>query len=212
MQIDPPDADVARLFDACELIVFKSVRLAHFAALSALPIHDKALWKKLKSRDALAPIKVLDKHPLRVWTDSHKQAAAIQTMIRETEDDVRRRVRRWFPAKTLYAEMHSWRFTVTKDEPLHFDVYAERVTSPVIRVFVNLDTEPRLWDVGTVARGPDAGTYDPVYKARIDREPSERIAFDPGDVWIVDSRRVAHAIIHGRRAAMFSFETEPQPS
>ena len=208
MIFDPPDSDVAELFDAAELIVFKSFRLSNFTALSELPVHRIALWKKLKSRDALAPIKSFDdKHALRVWTSKLERAVEIQAMVRETEDEIRGLMQRWFPEKKYGHEMHSWRYTVTKDEPLHFDVYAERVVSSVIRLFVNLDTEPRIWDVGTVALSKDSGVYDPGYRARIDDSPVQRVSFDPGDVWLVDSRRVSHAIIYGRRAAMFSFET-----
>ena len=208
MIVDPPDSDVAGLFDAGELIVFKSVRLSHFTALSELPIHEVAIHKKLKSKNALPPIKSFDSgHPLRVWASTLERAVEIQSMLRETEDEIRGLMQRWFPEKKYGPEMHSWRYTVTKDEPLHFDVYAERVVSAVIRIFVNLDTEPRIWDMGTVALSKDSGVYDPGYRARIDDSPVKRVSFDPGDVWIVDSRRVSHAIIYGRRAAMFSFET-----
>jgi hypothetical protein len=115
-----------------------------------------------------------------------------------------------FPAIKLGAEINSWRYTLTLDEPLHFDEYAGRVTKRVIRVFVNLDIAPRVWDVGPIATDKDRGTYDPVYKARISKGPSERIEFAPGQMWLIDSRRVAHAIIYGRRAAMFSFEIDGQ--
>jgi hypothetical protein len=202
---DPPDAEVARLFDACELIVFKSIRLSNFKALSELPIHDVALWKKMKSKNALLPFD--GKHPLRVWTTDAGRAKEIQAMLKKTEDEARGLMRRWFPKKKYGPEMHSWRYTITKDEPLHFDVYAERVVSPVVRFFVNLDTEPRVWDIGTTAVSKDSGTYDPGYRARINEGPVQRVSFDPGDLWIVDSSRVSHAIIYGRRAAMFSFET-----
>ena len=208
MIVDPPDSDVAGLFDAGELIVFKSVRLSHFKALSELPVHEVEVQKKLKSKNALPEIKDFhDRHPLRVWTSSLGRALEIQAMLRETEEEIRGLMQRWFPEKKYGPEMHSWRYTLTKDEPLHFDVYAERVVSSVIRLFVNLDTEPRIWDVGTVALSKDSGVYDPGYRARIDDSPVQRVSFDPGDVWLVDSRRVSHAIIYGRRAAMFSFET-----
>lgn len=181
--------------------------LTHLAALSTLPVHTVQRWKKLKSKIALEPVSDIRTHALSVWTRDPDRARGIQKILRETEDEVRACMMRWFPGVRLGAEMHSWRYTLTQDEPLHFDVYADRVTTPVIRLFVNLDNEPRVWDVGPLDDGTD-GFHDQGYKARVLKESAtERISFAPGSAWLVDSERRAHAIIYGRRAAMFSFET-----
>lgn len=210
MIVSPADSEVASHFSCCELVMWPTLSLTHIVALSRLPIHEVPLWKKLKSRDALEPISKISKHSLSVWTGDLQEALVIQKMLTQTENEIRALVRLWFPKAVLSVEMHSWRYMVTENEPLHFDVYAERVKSPVIRVFINLDTIPRIWDIGPTDDGSDS-FYDPVYKARILKKPTKRIEFAPGSAWLVDSRRVAHAIIYGRRAAMFSFETRLDP-
>ena len=35
------------------------------------------------------------------------------------------------------------------------------------------------------------------------------IYFDPGDIWIVDSRLISHQIFYGRRAISIDFFVEP---
>jgi hypothetical protein len=205
---DPQDSDVQRLFFGDALLLFTEPRLTRLRELSALAIHAVERWKKMKSRDALATVKDLKAHPLSVWAKDRDSAAEIQSIMRQTEDEVRQYVRRWFDGVELGAELNSWRYTMTRDEPLHFDEYASRVNCVVVRVFVNLDTEPRIWNLGPVATPEDSGTYDPIYKARLSKGPSSRLEFAPGQMWVVDSRRVAHAIIYGRRAAMFSYEVK----
>jgi hypothetical protein len=207
----PPDSAVETLVRQGHLALFPDLPLSELELLRTLPMHAVERWKKLKSRDVLAPLPdaIGDKHPISVWTRDKAQAQRIQTALRVTENEVRALMQRWFPSVQFKAELHSWRYTLTKDEPLHFDAYAERVKAPVLRLFLNLDTQPRVWDLGPIA-GSEAerGTYDPVFKANlISGVPVERVEFAPGSAWIVESYRVAHAIIFGRRAAMFSFET-----
>lgn len=187
---NPFFAEVAAHYHACRLIVFDNLLLTHLSALRALSIHGSERFKKLKAKDAFLPIRELPRHALGVWTLDRKRAAAIQEMLRDNEAEIREYVRAWFPDAELGDEMHSWRYTVTKDEALHYDQYADRVNEKVVRVFINLDTEPRVWHVG---------------------DEAELIEFAPGAVWLVDSRRVAHAIVYGRRAAMFSFQLRGVP-
>lgn len=211
IHINPRGNAVEPLVREGHLVLFSSMPFTHLKVLRQLPIHSIERWKKFKSRDALSRV-TAPNHPLFQlgWAASIPAAERIQRVLRETEVEARNFMRGWFPSTQLYAELHSWRYTVTKDEPLHFDTYAERVTTPVLRLFVNLDTEPRVWDVGPISYSEkDRGTFDPVYKANVIKDvPVERVEFPPGSAWVVESYRVAHAIIHGRRAAMFTFETE----
>lgn len=206
MIVSPADSEVAAHFGAGELVMWPALSLVHVDALARLPVHAVEKWKKLKSRDALAPVVAMGAHALSVWTRNTAEARVIQGILIDTQDEIRALVCAWFPSSTLGAELHSWRYTLTENEPVHFDVYADRVQRRVIRVFVNLDTVPRIWDVGPIDDGTD-GFFDQVYKARVLKQPpTERIEFAPGSAWIVDSQRFAHAIVYGRRAAMFSFE------
>lgn len=207
MIISPPDSEVASLFRDGELVMWPKLTLKHMGELSRLPVHNVQRWKKLKSRDALSAVGDISNHALSVWTRDADEARIIQRMLKDTEDEMRAFVQSLFPTVKLGDEMHSWRFTVTKNEPLHFDVYAERVRTPVIRIFLNLDDKPRVWDIGPLDDGSD-GYMNAEYRARVLLHATpKRFEFPPGSAWMVDSRRVAHAIIFGRRAAMFSWET-----
>lgn len=201
-------SEVPTIYNRGGLIVWNNIRLSYLKDLQSFPVHSVEKWKKLKSRDALAPIGGdMKRHALQVWTMDKWAAEVIQRILRVTENEIRHLVNEWYGWERLGAELHSWRYTLTKNEPLHFDVYADRVDQKVLRVFVNLDTEERIWDVGPIDEiGIDA-KYDPVYKARVLKGVNvQRITFEPGTIWAVDSQRVSHAIIYGRRAAMFSYQ------
>jgi hypothetical protein len=124
-----------------------------------------------------------------------------------------------------------WRLKVTLNENLHFDTYKDTEVFPdhFARMFINLDTQPRIWHTSY--------TVDEIYAKfgrKVSREIVEKASsnrfwrelnhaafgkgnewwdgsprhiayFDPGDVWVVDSRQVSHQIYYGRRAISIDF-------
>lgn len=121
------------------------------------------------------------------------------------------------------------RFTLrcapTFNENLHFDVYKDDIETHHFRVFVNLDSAHRIWHtswrlsdvlerMGELPRddllslSPGGlvkklnfhvfGGLNNIYEET--GQPRHLAYFDSGEVWFVDSRKIAHQIFYGRRA------------
>lgn len=133
-----------------------------------------------------------------------------------------------FPAYDSFRLVPSIRLTRTLFENLHWDNHSIEDDFHQARIFANLDTRPRIWHVGH--RFPDwirmhydeydLGRFagkDPnllidfvtgevlggTRKTWMDNEPRHRIAFDPGEVWLGESRRISHQIYYGEAAMVY---------
>ncbi len=125
-----------------------------------------------------------------------------------------------------------FRLNTTMAENMHLDTYKEPSDFHFARMFINLDNQPRIWHTSwrasdVIARYADraqpewfSGDLNQLW-SRIsssvfgessqdcwDKEPRHIAFFDPGDVWIVDSRQVAHQIFYGRRAVSIDFAVD----
>lgn len=123
-----------------------------------------------------------------------------------------------------------WRLNTTMNENMHVDVYSEEKDEHFARMFVNLDTQPRIWHTSwtiddildrldgrlsekTIREASRADLWREIALTLFGESPAEwwddqprHVAyFDPGDIWIVDSRQVAHQIFYGRRALSIDF-------
>lgn len=124
-----------------------------------------------------------------------------------------------------------WRIQTIYNENLHFDTYAEKeFPDHFARMFINLDNQPRIWYTSFTAdeaferfgkalsteviESPSDAWYWHRFSTSVfgknsrdwwDGQPRHIIYFDPGDVWVVDSRQVAHQIFYGRRAVSIDF-------
>jgi hypothetical protein len=123
-----------------------------------------------------------------------------------------------------------WRLNTVMNENMHLDVYDEERPHHFARMFINLDTQPRIWQTSWTiddlveqlkGRIPDTvireksradlwkelsfALFGPSPEEWWDSQPRHVAYFDPGDVWIVDSRQVAHQILYGRRALSIDF-------
>jgi hypothetical protein len=123
-----------------------------------------------------------------------------------------------------------WRLNTILNENMHVDTYKEENEQHFARMFVNLDNQPRIWQTswpielimgrlkGKIAAEHLAGksrgeiwatinrsTFGKSSREWWDSEPRHVVYFDPGDVWIVDSRQVSHQIFYGRRALSIDF-------
>ncbi len=117
-----------------------------------------------------------------------------------------------------------WRFTETRVENLHFDVDRHCDGLELVRLYVNLDDAPRMWYTsGTFStaayewydklklsrfRGQstdallktlDTGVFGDWNARGRDKVARHLVLFEPGDVWLLDGRRVSHQVMYGRR-------------
>jgi hypothetical protein len=128
-----------------------------------------------------------------------------------------------------------WRLNVIRAENMHVDTYKTENQQHFARMFVNLDTQPRIWhtswrvqDMVQKARGKippreleglsrgevwsklNAFFFGQNSREWWDDQPRHIAFFNPGDVWVVDSRQVAHQIFYGRRALSIDFSVPKQ--
>lgn len=115
---------------------------------------------------------------------------------------------------------------------MHIDSYPEEIPTHHARMFINLDSQPRIWQTSYTAdeiakraaftpdengslgnaewwtamrhRGLKEGTPQECW----DDNPRHVCVFEPGDVWVVDSRQMAHQIFYGRRAMTIDFTVD----
>jgi hypothetical protein len=133
-----------------------------------------------------------------------------------------------FPDYETFRLVPSIRLTRTLFENLHWDNHSIDDDFHQARIFANLDTRPRIWHLGH--RFPDwlrmhyaeydLGRFagkDPnllinfvtgevlggTWKTWMDTEPRHRIAFDPGEVWLGESRMISHQIYYGESAMVY---------
>jgi hypothetical protein len=124
-----------------------------------------------------------------------------------------------------------WRLNTIRNENLHVDTYNQLFPEHFARLFINLDREPRIWqtsytveeiavrwaeavtgqeaDGGEVFVALNRAAFGGKSKIWWDNQPRHVAYFDPGDVWCVDSRQIAHQIFYGRRAVSFDFFVDP---
>jgi hypothetical protein len=127
----------------------------------------------------------------------------------------------------------SWRFTETKDEDLHLDGYGIDEDLQYVRIFLNVDEQPRLWHVSfrldelipkfyasagmASAQGAPADILNKRFnlhvfggKERMGRDgfPRHEVEFSQGDLWLCDSRLVSHQIVRGRRLIATHFQAD----
>ena len=128
-----------------------------------------------------------------------------------------------------------WRLNTILNENMHVDQYSDEIEQHFARMFVNLDSQPRIWQTSWTAddmvrnqrgkipprflegktRGQiwselSALTFGRDAREWWDDQPRHVAYFDPGDVWIVDSRQIAHQIFYGRRALSIDFLVEKE--
>lgn len=117
------------------------------------------------------------------------------------------------------------RFTEARMENLHYDTDPGSDDHESFRLYVNLDRSPRIWATSyqltdLIRRGgrqliggvDPAGTSESLLKRITTRAfggwhqraternaPRHMAFFDPGDVWFVDGRSIAHQVVTGSR-------------
>jgi hypothetical protein len=139
-----------------------------------------------------------------------------------------------FPKYVSTRAVHTWRFTETMYENLHWDVFGIPEPFHQVRIFTNISRSPRLWRVSHRIEEFAESIYDEANLSQFasanaddlirfvnkdvlrgktpcfDRQPKHHIAFKQGDVWICETRLLAHQIYHGERAFAAMYFSDPE--
>jgi hypothetical protein len=172
----------------------------------------------------------LDDQEHIIWNfvDDLDSAHYFQTQIHNAQKFIYDYVNTVFPTYKLGGDGTTWRFLPTRDENMHFDIYGHPKTFH-IRIFVNLDKEPRIWrssynlseafDVAVKNYGLEplqrCGNHKVVNKwlnknlfGKGDAEkkfPYNEYHFPYGCMWMAYSQNVSHQIVYGNKMIAFTF-------
>lgn len=133
-----------------------------------------------------------------------------------------------FPGYDAYRLIPSLRLTQTLFENLHWDDHGIDDDFHQARVFANLDLRPRIWNISHrfidfaealyeehdlsrfAGRNPNemvnyinGKVLGGMGKKWLDTLPRHRVAFDPGEVWLGESRLISHQIFYGEAAMVY---------
>ena len=248
---------VADLFEQGQLILIKDYLLDFdFGALEALErstdaIPDREMRKRIKKLtspyffEGEPPV---DRNGTLVFADPVREAIfdvmcrgdrgvfdrAAQA-LKYAHDEILRIFRICFPGYKPFRFVPSVRLTQTLFENLHWDNHSIDDDFHQARIFANLDTRPRIWNVGD--RLPDwmrkfyhehqlgqfagkdpnllidyvsANVLGGTRSTWMDQQPRHRVAFDPGEVWLGESRLISHQIVYGESAMVYMWFVETQ--
>jgi hypothetical protein len=219
-------------YEAGKVIVLPNLRPAidhHF--WSTLPIDSVPSLKKTKAQDDGGVT-------LRKSLGGAGVPEAIADgLLRNVEDllnQVRPAYEAFFTGYRFVKRKVSWRLNPTMNENMHVDTYLGPQPRHFARLFINLDTQPRIWKTSFTVQelyarfgrdairrlgpNPAPGELHTMVNTLAfgasslewwDTQPRHVIYFAPGDAWIVDSRQVAHQIFYGRRAVSIDFFVDP---
>ena len=246
---------IADAFETGRLIILRDYRLdVDFKALGSLSksiegVEDATLRKRLKkltapnffdgSKPKETKGRLIFDDPLRQAlfdvlcrgdADVFQRAARA---LKQAHDEALRIFEICFPGYNPFRLIPSVRLTRTLFENLHWDNHNIADDFHQARVFANLDSRPRIWNVGeTFPRWVkdhydehDLGRFagkDPnlmidyitgdvmggTRKTWMDNQPRHRIAFDPGEVWLGESRLISHQIYYGEAAMVYMWFVE----
>jgi hypothetical protein len=241
---------VADLFEEGRVIVLRDYRLdVDFEALKSLSkntdaVEDPVLRKKLKKMTA--PLffdgdppteksgKLFFREPVRqalfdvLCRGDRDVFDRASEALKYAHEEVLRLFEICFPTYDAFRFVPSVRLTRTLFENLHWDNHSIDDDFHQARIFANLDTRPRIWNVSHLFPDwveehyddYDLGRFagkDPnlmldfitgevlggTRKTWMDKQPRHRVAFEPGEVWLGESRLVSHQIYYGESAMVY---------
>jgi hypothetical protein len=169
----------------------------------------------------------------RVFRGDKQRLRHFAEQIRSVNQQLVAIVNRLFPSYRYLTMPLTWRLAETLNENLHFDTYKEDLPDHHLRLFVNLDSTQRIWHTSMTletALQEHLGLLDPEFvrtatAGRIlhdlnlaifggwdvagrDGRPRHISFFGPGEIWLVDSRKISHQILYGRRAISTDFAVD----
>ena len=148
--------------------------------------------------------------------------------LRYSHDETLRIFDVCFPGYDPFRFIPSVRLTRTMFENLHWDNHSIDDDFHQARIFANLDSRPRIWSISHrftdwvrdhydqydlsrfAGKDPNlmldfigSSVLGGTVKTWMDREPRHRVAFDPGEVWLGESRLISHQIYYGEAALVY---------
>jgi len=169
-------------------------------------------------------------HPLVAILGEVPRAVYVQSQVASFDSQLRLALRTLFPRYYSLGKVVNitWRLTETRDEGMHLDVFdqgrpmsAKLRTQHRVKIFVNIDAEPRQWRVSYTVpellkrcrdQLPDAlpddlnvlnNVLDKI--GVLDDLPAHRVAFPALSAVIVNAEAVAHEVVFGRRMVAGEF-------
>ncbi|MBC2669058.1 hypothetical protein ACFOON_08805 [Novosphingobium piscinae] len=153
---------------------------------------------------------------------------AVKTALRRAQDEIVRIFGICFPTYRPFRFIPSIRLTQTFFENLHWDNHSIDDDFHQARIFANLDTRPRIWHISHHSDDYIRQIYEEQGLARfagkdpnallefihadllggtrrtwMEALPKHKVAFDPGEVWVGESRLISHQIYYGEAAMVF---------
>jgi hypothetical protein len=140
---------------------------------------------------------------------------------------------RVFPNYVSTRTVYTWRFTATMFENLHWDNFGIVEPFHQVRIFTNIASSARLWrtshriddfaesiynecNLALLADkiGDDFNRFvnksiGGMKGACLDRLPKNHLAFEQGDVWLCETRIIAHQIYYGEKAFAAMYFSDP---
>ena len=148
--------------------------------------------------------------------------------LRYSHDEALRIFEICFPDYEPFRFIPSLRLTRTLFENLHWDNHSIDDDFHQARIFANLDSRPRIWSISHrfadwvrdhyrehklhrfAGKDPNlmldyvAGkVLGGTTNTWMDNQPRHRVAFDPGEVWVGESRLISHQIFYGEAAMVY---------
>jgi hypothetical protein len=222
--------------EAGKVILLANARFQiDYEILNRVTVPPDGLFKKKKAGFFLYP--KLHRHGVaKVFWQTFRGNLLLYLRFRRevarVTGQVHRLVDQIFPTYRFLSRDVSWRFTRTGPEPLHLDSFGENGDYQWVRVFVNLDEEPRVWAVGLrledvaeryyesagLAEFRDVSANEFCYELNEvafngpdgPEQPRHVVHFEQGDVWLCDSRIVSHQIVAGRRLLATHMKVDPE--
>ena len=177
------------------------------------------LWKSNRRRAILGTFGLNLTKYLRVRAEVQRVNAGLKRMTQDL-----------LPGYRVLREQYSWRFLPTDQRvhPVHLDGFHGHGDQHYVRLFLNLDREPRVWHVAdrlaTVVHR-DHAELDWAHLASLDgdefcnhigyhmrrkgKPPCHEIAFQQGDLWLGDTRKIPHGVVSGHRVVATHFWIDP---
>jgi len=241
---------IADLFEEGRLILLKNYRLDFdFGALVKLSksidrVRDRDLRKRLKKVTASHFFEgepPVEKNGALIFSDPLRQSIydvlcrgdrtrfeRASNALSYAHSEANRLFAICFPTYEPFRLIPSVRLTRTLFENLHWDNHAIDDDFHQTRIFANLDSRPRIWNVShsfthwvrEYYDEHDLGRFagkDPnllidyitgqvlggTQKTWMDNQPRHKVAFDPGEVWLGESRHISHQIVYGESAMVY---------
>ena len=223
------------LYESGRVIVLKDHRIDFDAGVLSGVRFDEQATKKFKSIAFLKHFRPLAAHeepaePYRellatAFRGDRRRMNAFAQQVGSINAQVDALLKRLFPGYRIERPSITWRLHETINENLHVDVYNEDQPMHHVRLFVNLDTAPRIWHTshslehllrnslhllddefvrtatpGRICHALNFAVFKGFEEAGREGQPKHIVFFEPGEVWAVDSRKVSHQIFFGRTA------------